>query len=482
MPPLRFVDQTDINNEERRLIRSHVMRGKNLGKTRKSKTKSIDRATRKSALKTPRTENARDDDNDLQISVKEASQRVRSFLDISRQVTGDPRFTSYTENISPQAVNLLGRMTTFILKTFTPSEFCGHTGVPERLWFELTFSNEAHFHCIVAIAVACGAFLTGSSDPSPVALYHMVQTYRLLNETLSGKEALADETIAIVNFTATYDRLSGDPQKAVVHVDGASRMIALRGGIRELAKRNFIVAEKAFMSDIELSQHFNTTPKFSSADIPRHFILIDTRDHHHNIGPHKPINPQLMSSPLYQSACPDLRDVILDILQISHLLKNQATSTPRLIPEAYHNTLIYACYRLLEVKPSSKSYHADASFNIVLHLAMIGFQNTFCYTVGGKLIEFALSTQRFRSTAQIISGGSKTREMVMLWALLMGRISFLRDEDDVWLVPKLKTFAENLGLHTWAEVSNALDPFPWVKKAMHEVRGAQFWNRTVCAV
>jgi hypothetical protein len=57
---------------------------------------------------------------------------------------------------------------------------------------------------------------------------------------------LSDTTIAVVAATTIYDRLYGNPDKAMVHLDGVSRMIELRGGIRELAKRNFVIAEKVF--------------------------------------------------------------------------------------------------------------------------------------------------------------------------------------------------------------------------------------------
>jgi hypothetical protein len=102
------------------------------------------------------------------------------------------------------------------------------------------------FHCTIAMASACAAFITGDSNHSPVALYHMSQAYRLVNQNLSGNEPFPDTTIAVVAAINIYDRLYGDPQKAMIHLEGFTRMIAMRGGIRELAKRNFIIAEKAF--------------------------------------------------------------------------------------------------------------------------------------------------------------------------------------------------------------------------------------------
>lgn len=96
------------------------------------------------------------------------------------------------------------------------------------------------------MASACAAFITEDSNHSLVALYHMSQAYRLINQDLSSSEAFSDTTIAVVAAINLYDRLYGDPQKAMIHLEGVTRMIAIRGGIRELAKRSFIIAEKAF--------------------------------------------------------------------------------------------------------------------------------------------------------------------------------------------------------------------------------------------
>ena len=67
--------------------------------------------------------------------------------------------------------------------------------------------------------------MMGDSYHSPVALAHM------------------SEVVASINV---YDRLYGDPRKAMIHLNGLAKMITLTGGIGELAKRNIIIAEKVF--------------------------------------------------------------------------------------------------------------------------------------------------------------------------------------------------------------------------------------------
>lgn len=74
----------------------------------------------------------------------------------------------------------------------------------------------------------------------------MSEAYRLLNDRLSSKQPLSDTTVAVVASINVYDRLYGDPRKAMIHLNGLAKMITLTGGIGELAKRNIIIAEKVF--------------------------------------------------------------------------------------------------------------------------------------------------------------------------------------------------------------------------------------------
>ncbi|KAJ8126663.1 hypothetical protein O1611_g6976 [Lasiodiplodia mahajangana] len=272
----QFVDNSDINRKARKLIRSHVMRGKNLGKVRIKRDRNPE-PTASRAIIAYETGNTFNDD-DVSNTTSGNLQSKSSILAVTRQLASDLTLLSSTSTIAPQTMLHLRQLAFFVLDVISPAEFCQHTRVTEWMWFQLVFSNEAYFHCNIAMALACAAFITGDESHSPVALYHMSQAYRSINQQLSSDEALSDTTIAVVASINVYDRLYGDPQKALVHLNGVTRMIELRGGIRELAKRNFIIAEKAFRSDIELALHCRSKPKFCSDDVPRHFILVDPKD------------------------------------------------------------------------------------------------------------------------------------------------------------------------------------------------------------
>ncbi|KAI0100180.1 hypothetical protein GGR51DRAFT_374339 [Nemania sp. FL0031] len=468
----QFVDNSDINRKTRKIIRSHVMKGRNCGKVRIKRDRNPQPTTSRSII-AYRPENASNDD-DASNTALGNPQSNSSIIAVARQLANDLTLLSSTSTIAPRTMLHLRQLAFFIIDVISPAEFCRYTRVTEWMWFQLIFSNKAYFHCNIAMASACAAFITGDESHSPVALHHMSQAYRLVNQQLSSDEALSDTTIAVVASINIYDRLYGDPQKALVHLNGVTRMIALRGGIRELAKRNFIIAEKAFRSDIELALHCRSKPKFCSDDVPRHSLLIDSNDCPQRRNREE---DDFVKSILYQSACTELRDVVLDIFRFSHIL-DQASRERKLDPASYQSTLIYISYRLLEIKLPHQNSEAEDNFNNLIQLALIGFQNTFCFGIGRKLILFPLLIEQFRSTAQTISEHDRSRKMIVFWALLMGRVSSLTKGDGLWLIPKLKILAHELGLRTWPLVSNALRGFPWVKVA-HEAQGEAFWNTTL---
>ncbi|KAI1751666.1 hypothetical protein F4782DRAFT_503742 [Xylaria castorea] len=467
----RFVDNSNINNKARKAIRSHVMKGKNCGKRRTKKEKQSKPTTEMSAI-TCRAGAL--SSNGIPITTLENSGGSNSFLTVTRQVANDPSLLS-SARISPQAMLHLRQLSNFILDVMSPPEFCQFTGVTEWMWYQLTFHNEAYFHCTVALASACAAFLTEDSYHSPLALYHMSQAYRLINQKLSSNEALSDTTMAVVASINIYDRLYGDPKKAMVHLNGVARMVALKGGVRELAKRSFIIAEKVFRSDIELALHCGSKPKFSSEDVPRHLILMNSWD---RLEPRRLEEAELFESVLCQSVCIDLREVVLDFLRLSHILNQANHGHNKLDPAAYQSTLVYVGYRLLETKRPHYDSKVNANFDILVRLAMIGFHNTFCFGLDRKFIIFPPVMEQFTLAARAICENNRPRQMVVFWALLMGKISSLITGDETWLIASLKTLAKGLEFRTWPEVSNALQAFPWVK-ATHEAEGEKFWNKTL---
>lgn len=100
---------------------------------------------------------------------------------------------------------------------------------------------DADFHCSLALSVICIDFYLAREPDSAEALRHLSNALRLVNKKLSGGDALADSTFAVVVCMCIYERLRGQYDKGLVHFQGLKRMVQLRGGISQLASNPTLV-------------------------------------------------------------------------------------------------------------------------------------------------------------------------------------------------------------------------------------------------
>ena len=92
---------------------------------------------------------------------------------------------------------------------------------------------------------ALNGLLVQQEDPAET-FRHLSHTFRLLNERLSGNEALSDTTVAVVVSMAQYELLQEHYSQGLVHIKGLQRMIELRGGISQLTKTSPGLLPKIF--------------------------------------------------------------------------------------------------------------------------------------------------------------------------------------------------------------------------------------------
>lgn len=63
------------------------------------------------------------------------------------------------------------------------------------------------FHCAIAVSLVALNKLVMKQEGPMEAIHQQSRTLRLVNERLSGKDAVSDTTIAVVVALAQYDRL-----------------------------------------------------------------------------------------------------------------------------------------------------------------------------------------------------------------------------------------------------------------------------------
>jgi hypothetical protein len=86
--------------------------------------------------------------------------------------------------------------------------------------------------------------LARKQEDAKEATHHISQALRLVNEKLSGTDAISNTNIAVVVIMAQFERLRNHYRQGLVHLDGLQRMVELRGGISQLKRDKPSLAHK----------------------------------------------------------------------------------------------------------------------------------------------------------------------------------------------------------------------------------------------
>ncbi|KAI1260932.1 hypothetical protein F5Y18DRAFT_217823 [Xylariaceae sp. FL1019] len=462
--PLQFVDNSVIDPKARKLIRSHVMRGKNIGKTRTPRRKDPAVVAREQVIADRKRATVEEDDERNGFSADMVPSH-RSIIAVTRNISNDKNLLHFPGTLTSHNMFRLQQLYFYLLDAICPPQFCSPTTLMAWIWYRMVFLDEAYFHLTIATSSAVARFLGAESEAnSNIAIYHMSKTFHLLNQKLSGNDAHSDSTIAAIIGTTFWDRLHGDPEKAMVHLNGAIKLIELTGGIRQLAEREFSIAEKALRADIELALAMGSKLSFCSEDVPSHYLIPNLREY---------LQKREFEPILYQSAYAGLREVSLDIIGLAHVLRDQEGRRQKLDVFSFQGTMVSLGYRLLEAGYAPNDPNVITTLDDLIYLSLMSFLITTWIGVGRKIIMFPTLFESFRLTAQNICVDTEPGE-VLLWAFIIGRVSVLSKTDDTWLIPKVRKVAQKLKLHSWAETTEILNNFPWIK-ALHNKEGQSFW-------
>ncbi|KAJ5598875.1 hypothetical protein N7537_008959 [Penicillium hordei] len=442
---LQFIDQSlsGIGRSDRRIIRSHVMRGKNTGKQRRSTKKQKNVAELKSLLYAP-----------------------ESGYVIPRQVLwSDLCVTSFPQELDSQSMGLMHRWFFDISDTLFPPQFCTKFDIIKSIWVNCILADEAYFHSTLAINASYVDFFQRKPAISPRTLHHISKAYALVNIKLSGPFSVSDSAIAAVVSLAIYQQVHHQPAIGLVHLHGLYHMIELRGGIARLMQENRALAMKPLRLDIELAMQNGTPTLFRGDEVPIHSVLCD----------HDVSNRHLPRDTFW------MPPIMLDLLSFSKSLNEAARrSKPKLDPLDYTETLLSLLYRLVDVLPRRKpTTKPGGLYGHVTYLAMLSFMTTMLpeYTRDGP--SFSLLSDGLESAMQDLCAtapeSSDYNSSLILWILFISGISVLNLKDHYWLSPLIADNCTRLGLENWGAIQRELSRFSWIF-SLHEDQGRHLWE------
>jgi len=304
------------------------------------------------------------------------------------------------------------------------------------------------------------------SGPSKQSMLHESKTLDLLQSRLALKdrESISDSTIAVVLVHVLIPALIGDLKMAIAHMAGLARMVSMRGGLSAL-QDNMHLQGKVCRADLCIALATSRPPHlFSATDVKWDRILAEADDDRWAL-------PREIRA-LRKDA--KVTNLWADFKCFTALANLAFQSDRKLKPEMFQDMLTSVMYRTMLLDLSSQSTPR------LLHMGMLAFGATVFLQAHGVKARFENMSRRLREAicATDVDNGQDALHEIKLWSLFVMKLSAVTNEDDDWIVPRLRAQIRKNGAGSWKEVRSALKKSLWID-AIHDEDGEALYFRAI---
>ncbi|KAL3294293.1 Citrate synthase [Colletotrichum asianum] len=288
----------------------------------------------------------------------------------------------------------------------------------------------------------------------------------MINERLSGAEALSDTTIGLACMFSVQESVRGDLENYNVHLRGLYQMIELRGGIH-VFEDNLEVLQKIYRTDVQYALHTNSWPRYPYIEIPKHVM--------EELAITQGLVPRTISD-IFQGTSTAVCQLVSDVERSCFMFNEICEKRrPTLAAPDFQGTLVSLCHRLVRIRLAEIT-----TFSTVQRACLSGLA---CY-ISSLMLQFGrqrhlrrdLLRHELRSVIQEPLGEVACSSRVRLWLLMLGSISVFELEDDSWLLPLLNLEIETMGLQDWMQIEVQMRKFPWIG-SFHCHQGKAMWSK-----
>ncbi|KAH0427157.1 hypothetical protein CcaCcLH18_09824 [Colletotrichum camelliae] len=466
------------NSGDRKLIRSHVMRGKNTRATRprvvpnrhSSPTTSDSVQTSDPAPTVPQSAwSPLRIENPACMSGEDEPEGLLRLLRTPFDVFACP----FADEIDSSSKEMLFEFYAIIKEAMYPVEWCVRFDASKTPWFHWLLVDPAYLHSVLFTVAMLHDWLLGSKR-SKKTNYHIWKSLNYLNENIASKEmAVADSTVATIVTMSMVAEMFGDHAASAAHVAGLRQIVKLRGGIENF-RHNLQLFAKICRVDIGWSLITGERPVYFSDNLSYEPSFAST------LGPSPGgVIPLQGPSPMRNFVeSLDLRlGYIFQDLQDFSVMVNILFRTQKIDPNKFQQLMTSIQYRLLYLELD------DNPMAESLRLAMLGFIATLYLHVLGARLRFVWLSNRLRATLQALDmsrAETQSSRLLLAWILAIGSTAVFDDSDDVWLLPKLALLRDSLG-QTWPEAKRNLAKVVWIDN-IHDPKGLKVFEKLVLHV
>ncbi|KAH6713427.1 hypothetical protein BKA61DRAFT_484186 [Leptodontidium sp. MPI-SDFR-AT-0119] len=436
---MHFIVSSNIEKVDpvtRKLIRSHVMRGK------KQREKKIPAQTLAGRRPLPAAVELRDLVETCAAAIPGRVGSDLSFIEFSDQV--EPSLLLKMTKVSPIAMQVI----------FPLMAAIGFQPDPRGTFYPLVYDAATLHITAFAIDGFFSRILRGQTDSlSPAALMHLRKGLRLLRQRLLEKDdekQVSDSTIGIVLKLATTAHFDGECETSRQHMEGLRKIVDLRGGFKVFDGTKLAV--EIMRCDLSIAVLHESNPMFvfqppEMAEYPKR-LLSDSND--------KKIAASQSNNELIQMLNPDLATA-WKVMRRFCLLVNLGAQTSRFIePELIHHTMASVLYRLIHMS------FAIGSLDENLRLGLLAY--SYHVFLQWQDIKFAghQFPVHYRKVILELEAADETPPQMMLWFLVIGANSFLKATDEGWLIKSLRLYASRCNVKSWRDMEGILKSIMWM--------------------
>ncbi|KAI1346760.1 hypothetical protein F5Y01DRAFT_297087 [Xylaria sp. FL0043] len=277
---LRFMVKTsmdEFNPEDRKLIRSHVMKGKNLGRMRPLGSRRHLASADKDNLGLPSSsfDASSYDGGDGSVSSSRISSSIsphaerHSSIQVPKSIppgVGSVASTMYLADSTtrPEMVDVVLQFSTIAKQLLFPMEACIFFDRRGENWIAPLALDPAFLHASIftSLYLFDAILPQGLARESHRIMYHYHKTVSILRKRLlfdDDEVKLSNNTVNVVLSLAGQAFRSGDLKSAMNHMQGIQRMVNLRGGLSTFRGNEKLAAE-VLRSDLGVALYSGSAP------------------------------------------------------------------------------------------------------------------------------------------------------------------------------------------------------------------------------
>ncbi|XDG10206.1 hypothetical protein ABKA04_009821 [Annulohypoxylon sp. FPYF3050] len=418
--PFIITGLTEISvKEQRKLIRSHVMRGKN-----------------RKALpsKPPSWINY--------LGVEDGIVTEKNPFPIPNRVGGDLSLANLSAEISPAIFGGIMRLK----EAMTPPWVSLSPIQTDGSWLGPIRDDPACFHFTIFVAQAYHDFRQGQKENSKFAMTHFVKALEILQQRLRSGQSetpTSNSTILIVIGLTMVSIALGDFATAMIHFEGLHKMVTLRGGRVDLG-----ISLSTGHQPLFFSHRISWDPYITSHE--RKQVPFDTKRLH-------VLGAGFDLEHFIEGLDTRLRSIWNDLTEFARSVDIAAKCKLGIDSELYQEVMISVHYRLLNL------HFEINSMNEIIRLALLSFASVVFLQWDGVKFRYEYLNQRFKATlAYVIHGAEPIPQQLILWLYTIGAISTFDRDEQTWFKPVLIRILGDLGCKTWDQIEPLLKSIIWV--------------------